>query len=226
MEGFQIANVYKPLNVNWDQQVLLKLAHPAVYIGDFNSHHPDWEYLATDTNREQLVEWVFNNDLALIQDAKQGGTFTSARWSHEYSPDLRWVSSGDGHAQPASYLVLEDFTNCQHRLSIIHIGQQLPIFRSCNKPRWNFRKADWKNTQMPQTKLLSPYHHPISWSMKLLGQFQGVIFKATCASTLRSYHPVYTLCLGTECAKLLSQCEPSSDPDIAAQRSESLVTAR
>ena len=56
--GFQIANVYKPPSMNWGQPVLPNLAHPAVYVGDFNSHHSDWGYADCDTDGESLVEWA------------------------------------------------------------------------------------------------------------------------------------------------------------------------
>lgn len=43
--GFQIANIYKPLSETWGPQVLPRLKHPAVYVGDFDSHHSKWGYL-------------------------------------------------------------------------------------------------------------------------------------------------------------------------------------
>jgi hypothetical protein len=49
----------------------------------------------------------------------------------------------DGHPQPASCTVLDDFPHSQHRPSVIHIGLRLPVIRGMERRRWNFRKADW-----------------------------------------------------------------------------------
>jgi Endonuclease-reverse transcriptase len=82
---FKIANVYKPPSVHWDPSMLPTLQHPAVYVGDYNSHHPEWGYPDPDEDGELLVEWATNNDLSLTQYAKQRGTFHSARWQKDYS---------------------------------------------------------------------------------------------------------------------------------------------
>ena len=39
--SYNVANIYKPPSESWDTLVLPALAHPAVYVGDFNSHHTD-----------------------------------------------------------------------------------------------------------------------------------------------------------------------------------------
>ena len=65
-----------------------------------NSHHSDWGYQEADLNRESLQEWALNNDNLLLHDAKQRGTFHSARWQRDYSPDLCWISTTVGHPRP------------------------------------------------------------------------------------------------------------------------------
>ena len=99
-----------------------------MYVGDFNSHHSEWGYADCDADGESLVEWASTNDLILIHDAKQRDSFHSARWGggRDYSPDLCWVTSLDGHQQQATCTVLENFPHIQHRPSLIHIGLQLP----------------------------------------------------------------------------------------------------
>jgi hypothetical protein len=143
--GYLIANVYKPPSVSWEQQILPILKHPAVYTGDFNSHHTDWDYEHIDEDGERLSEWASNNDLVLINDPKQRRTFHSARWNRDYSPDLCWVSSLAGHPQPATVTVLEDFPHSQHRPMITYLGLRLPTIHSVHKPRWSFRKAEFLN---------------------------------------------------------------------------------
>jgi len=105
----------------------------------------DWGYSSSNKEGEMLSNWASCNDLALVYDLKQKGTFVSARWQREYSPDLCWVSSVCGHPQPATSSVLGNFPHSQHRPSVIHIGLMLPVIHSTNKKRWNFRKADWEN---------------------------------------------------------------------------------
>lgn len=224
--GFQIANVYKPPNMTWGKPVLPSLVHPAVYVGDFNSHHSEWGYIDTNTDGEELVEWASNNDLALIHDVKQRGTFRSARWSRDYSPDLCWVSSLDGHQQQASCTVLDDFPHSQHRPSLIHIGLQLPVFRSSGKLRWNFRKADWNkySDTLERSVVTIPTRNiPVE---EAYNRFGGAIRKAASVAIPRGHRPVYTPCLDAECAALLKQYEASGDPDIADHLIESLNAAR
>ncbi len=107
--GFRVANVYKHPSQHWDQGVLPALVHPVAYVGDFNSHHPEWSYSEPDEDGEALVEWASSSDLTLIHDAKQSGTFYSARWQKDYSPDLCWVTSIGDYPQPISQTVLGDF---------------------------------------------------------------------------------------------------------------------
>jgi exonuclease III len=44
VSGISIVNVYKPPSVNWLNNTLEKLPHPAIYVGDFNSHNQAWGY--------------------------------------------------------------------------------------------------------------------------------------------------------------------------------------
>lgn len=87
IEDLTIINIYKPLgsNLNWISPLILNIQHPTVIMGDFNSHHTLWGYIESDKNGEA-------EDLALIHDTKQRGTFHSARWRRDFSPDLCFVS--------------------------------------------------------------------------------------------------------------------------------------
>jgi len=109
--GYHIANVYKPPTEHWYNTNLppAVLPHPPVLVGDFNSHHPDWGYQKADLNGESLQEWALNSDYLLLHDAKQRGTFHSAKRQRDYSPDLYWISTSVCRPQPASSVVLGDF---------------------------------------------------------------------------------------------------------------------
>ena len=96
--GFHIANIYKPPSERWDSlNPIPILPHPAILVGDFNSHHPDWGYQESDPDGDQLQNWSSCNDFHLVHDSKQRGTFHSARWQRDYSPDLCCTSMVDGH---------------------------------------------------------------------------------------------------------------------------------
>jgi len=82
---YHIANVYKPPTEHWISTNLPPvLPHPAVLVGDFNSHYPDWGYQEADLDGESVQEWALNSDYLLLHDAKQRGTF--------HSLDLCWIS--------------------------------------------------------------------------------------------------------------------------------------
>jgi len=93
---------------------LFSPTHPAIYVGDFNSHYPDWGYQNSDVEGETLSNWASCGDLTVIHDPKQKGTFHSARWQQDYSLDLCWVTSANGHPQPATHTMLDDFLCSQH----------------------------------------------------------------------------------------------------------------
>ena len=148
VSGYHIANMHRPPSEHWNTMSSLPtLSHPAVLVGDFNSHHTDWGYESVDKDDELLSDWASTNDLHLVLDSKQHDTFHSARWRRDYSPDLCWVSTINGCPQPSSVTVLSDFPRSQHRPSALHVGLQLPIVNSMPRNRWNFRKADWDSFQ-------------------------------------------------------------------------------
>ena len=89
--GYNIANVYKPPSEPWeDTNPLPSLPHPAIYVGDFNSHHPDWGYDTPNNDSDTLLEWASCSDVALVREPKQRSTFRSACWERDFSPDLWW----------------------------------------------------------------------------------------------------------------------------------------
>jgi len=91
-----------------------------------------------------LNEWAERENLSLILDAKNIGTFRSGSWQKDYNPDLCFTTRNDNsQTPPIRRIVLNDFPRSQHRPIIISIGIQIPIVNSVQKPRWNFRKANW-----------------------------------------------------------------------------------
>ncbi|VVC30105.1 Endonuclease/exonuclease/phosphatase [Cinara cedri] len=72
-----IINVYKPTNESWLNSDLTPITHPGVIAGDFNSHHQFWGYDNNDPNGVTLNEWTERENIALIFNAKDKGTFRS-----------------------------------------------------------------------------------------------------------------------------------------------------
>jgi hypothetical protein len=71
---------------------LEKLLHPAIYAGDFNSHNQAWEYEHNDIDGNRLMEWMTLYKMNLIYHPKDIGTFRSARWQKDYTPDLSMMT--------------------------------------------------------------------------------------------------------------------------------------
>lgn len=88
-----LTNVYKSPAAQWTDTVLNVQPHPAVYVGDFNSHHSEWGYSSDDANGELVVTWASNNELHLVYDAKDKKTFYSKVHRTESNPDLCYVSA-------------------------------------------------------------------------------------------------------------------------------------
>ncbi|KAG5898137.1 hypothetical protein JTB14_033994 [Gonioctena quinquepunctata] len=53
-----IANIYKPPALTWPAHVLNLYEHPAIYVGDFNSHHEMWKYRDNDINEVYRKEYI------------------------------------------------------------------------------------------------------------------------------------------------------------------------
>lgn len=139
-----IVNVYKPPSMEFEAVVLPTFEKPFFVGGDFNSHNPLWGY--NDTNRDGLnvADWMIREDVSLLFNSTDPGTFLSARWLRSYTPDLCFLSkNNDGSTQPATRRILRGFPNSQHRPIIIEIGLRVPLVRADKRNRWNFFKADW-----------------------------------------------------------------------------------
>ena len=130
----------------------------------------------------------------------------------------------DGCLLPRFYRAM--LAQSQHRPMLFHVGLQLPVIRSSNKVRWNFRKANWSSysdvadRSIPTIPVRSI---PVEESYK---RFCQAIFKAASKSVTRGRRPTYILCFDAECEELLKQYEESNDPDVADHLLESLDAAR
>jgi hypothetical protein len=75
-------------------------------------------------------------DVSLLFDAKDKGTFRSGIWQKDFNPDLCFETR-DELRRPlyANRKVLNDFSRSQHRPVMTNIGIQIPTTKSILKPR-------------------------------------------------------------------------------------------
>ena len=136
------------------------------------------------------------------------------------------MTSTDGHPQPAASQVLNNFPRSQHCPVVVHVGLRLPTITGIQKPRWNFRKADWVSfsaTLERSIPCITVIKIPVE---QACSRFCTAIRKAAVASIPRGFRPAYIPALNSECSELLKQYEESNDSAIAEQLIECLDTAR
>ena len=66
--SYKMTNVYKPPPTDWTNAALPAHQHPAIYVGDFNSHHATQGYERADSNGDWLMEWSSQLKLSLVID--------------------------------------------------------------------------------------------------------------------------------------------------------------
>lgn len=204
-----IANIYKPPKLPWPTPVLHPEEHPCVFIGDFNSHHHAWGYEENDENGDKLYEWLTSNNMNLIYNPKGRGTFHSARWKKDYSPDLCFVSNSSSN-KPTNVTrkVLKDFPRSQHRPVVISIGNQIPLVQSVPKPRWNFKRANWKAFS-ETLDIISKRIQPTAAEYK---RFQKAVHACAKRHIPRGYRKVYIPSWSADCEKLYRDFQQTGDP--------------
>lgn len=221
--SMSITNVYKAPPAKWPQHVLKTFPHPAVYIGDFNSHHRDWGYSTNDENGESIANWASINELHLVHDLKAKGTFFSRVHRRDYNPDLCFVSTDEeGSPLCVTRKVLSAFPNSQHRPVIIEIGMSIPIINSIPRPRWNFQKANW-----------TKYQEKIDASVRFIppdpknyDRFAKLIIATAKQCVPRGYRKEYIPCWSEDSDRLYNEFIETESPEVAKELMESLDDAR
>lgn len=87
-----VINIYKPTNENWLNNDLMSITYLVIIACYFNSHHKFWCYDNNDPNGDTLNEWAKRENVSLVFDAKDKGTFRSGRWQRDYNPDLCFIT--------------------------------------------------------------------------------------------------------------------------------------
>lgn len=222
INGINIINIYKPPLIQWFTNAIPKYDHPAIYAGDFNSHHSLWRYQTDDDNGLWLVDWAEASNLHLIYDAKDRGTFHSARWGRDYNPDLCFVSSLSSRPLPATRVVLKNFPQSQHRPVVIDIGAKIPIVKSIPKPRWNFRRADWNKF----SKRLDDAVRFIPPLPSNYDRFVGLIIASAKKTIPRGFRKEYIPCWNEDSDRLYNEFCTNESQETADELLLSLDEAR
>lgn len=210
VEDIAIVNVYKPPATEWPDRPLPVQQHPAIYIGDFNSHHQRWKYPVCDDNGTKLADWADDNAIFLTFDAKDKNTFKSAAWNTESNPDLCFVSCNrNGTPLSASRTVSGGFPHSQHRPVFLEVGIQIPLIRSIPRPRWNLGKADWCKYSQKLDGLLK-WITPTSNNYK---RFVGAVMSAAKKSISRGFPREYIPGWDEQCELLYNDFQETSNPD-------------
>jgi hypothetical protein len=144
VDGTIVENVCRPPSASWSNVPLKLSPHPAIYVGDFNSQNQLWDYEHNDADGNRLLKWMTLNKLHLIYHPNDKGTFKSARWGKDYTPDLSIVTRGpvDNNTLCNLYII-ESFLGSQHRPVLLHYGIRVPLTESIEKPGWNFSSVDF-----------------------------------------------------------------------------------
>jgi hypothetical protein len=132
VDGTIVVNVYKPPNDNWSNVLLKLFPHPVIYVGDFNSHNQLWGYEHKDADGNRLLEWMTPNKFYLIYHPKDKGTFKSARWGKDYTPDLSIVTHAPADDNTlCNRNIIESFPRNQHRpVLLVHYEIRVPLTES------------------------------------------------------------------------------------------------
>lgn len=54
----RVISIYKLPKEEWPNTTLPSPQHLTIYVGDFNSHHNEWDNDINDNNGEALIDWM------------------------------------------------------------------------------------------------------------------------------------------------------------------------
>ena len=124
------------------------------------------------------------------------------------------------------YMYWMTFRTAKHTPIVAHVGLRIPLIRSLQKPRWNFRKANWaKFSQQLEQSIICIPNKGVSVSEAYLRLSKAILI-STKTNIPRGVRPSYIPCMNTECQQLLEQYSNSGDPDITDHLVECLDNAR
>lgn len=218
-----IVNVYKPPVSVWPSPALPPFPTPVLFCGDYNSQHTSWGYKRDEPSGTALVDWASRNDLMCLFDPKQPASFKSARWGTGTNPDLAFIDCNP--AMPhAERRVLAPFPRSQHRPSLITTGTCIKSTNSSNKPRWNFKKANWEGFTAKLETLLHDFSStPIQDFDKAYTSICDAFSSAAKAHIPRGSRKVYIPGWSDECSSLYDIFKESSTSEDRKAAADNLI---
>lgn len=169
------------------------------------------------------MSWASAQELHLVHDAKDRGTFYSRAHRREYTPDLCFVSTDNkGWPLNVTKRVLPAFPNSQHRPITIEVGVSIPIISSTKRPRWIFIKANWKKFM---TKIDAAVRF-IPPEPRNYDRFANLIITTGKQCITRGYRKEYIPCWSEESDRLYNEFLETEDPETAKELIQSLDEAR
>ena len=159
-----------------------------------------------------------------LYDPKQPASFKSARWGTGTNPDLAFVdcSTETPHAERQ---ILAPFPRSQHRPSLITTGTYIKSTNSSNKPRWNFKKANWEGfTTTLETELRDFSSTPIDDLDKAYSTICVAFSTAAKANIPRGARKVYIPGWSDQCSALYGTFKESSTSEERKAAADDLIS--
>ncbi|KII63494.1 hypothetical protein RF11_01447 [Thelohanellus kitauei] len=143
-QDIHFTNLYKPPSDTWSNNLLIIYQGKSVYIGDFNSHHSQLRYKEENQSGSILSDLYNVNNLKLLNNPTENGSFHSTRWNSTYYTELFSVSPTIAQPKFCKFSMLNSFQKSQHLPIVVEIGVTLQITNSDTRPRWYLSEANWQ----------------------------------------------------------------------------------
>ena len=138
-ERFRIYFIYNPPNNKLDLNSIV-ITQKTIVVGDFNGHSQTWGYENSNEIGNTIEDWIISNELELIFDSKQTGTYMHHN-GKTFNPDLLMVSSNIANK---TQRLVKDSLGSDHRVIIANIKLGKRTIKSKCEKSWNFKRAYWK----------------------------------------------------------------------------------
>ena len=142
------------------ERILIPRSVPpsTIILGDFNTHHPWWDphTTATSSDAESLVEWIENQDLALLNSIGTG-TFFRPNMTEESVLDLTFATR-DLVSKIEDWQVLPSVGSDHHGILFAIQDPLSRVASPLKQPRFKTLFADWGAFGEELAKAISQRH--------------------------------------------------------------------
>ena len=183
-----MCNMYNQPSQNYDMRqlsnILSQFQQPVLIMGDFNAHHPLWDFNITDADAEgEEIEQLLLNQNYCCLNEDDVHTYISKTHGSLSSIDLTLCSA---HlVEYCEWNVLDDLYTSDHYPIVL---TYLHDFPQSSTPKFNFNKANWKKYEV-LTKHISHFQDTIEHN-EINSYFSNFIIDAANESIPKStYNP-------------------------------------